>query len=492
MSRAARMRAGTVGLTVVALTLALAAAFGAACSDHGPRPNVLLIVVDTVRADRLSSYGYQRPTSTHMDRLARSGIRFANVSSTSSWTLPAHASLFTGVMPIRHGATQEHRELGSEFSTLAGLLSDAGYATVAVSGNPLVSVTTGLDRGFASFQATRQARPRDSVAAHPNIVELRDFWRRRSSGQPFFAFVNFIEAHGPYDPPEPWRSRFLANRRKARVASSLNRGGAGAYYSAAVPGDAAAFEVLSDLYDGEVAYVDALVGELMAELERAGLADDTLVIVTSDHGENLGDHGHFRHVFSLYASTVRIPLIVRLPGGGRAGEVIGQSVSLVELFPTILAATGVDAPHDQAAGRNLLEDAGLEPEPVFAEYYYPLQALGSLPDHRDAKAGVLLEGFRRRLRSVEFNGHRLVWSSSGASEIYNVEGDPGELENLAEAPEHTGRRRQLEQVLADYVVAAGDITPLPEDSGVGEGIDHAFGELDQASQRRLRELGYLR
>jgi arylsulfatase A-like enzyme len=486
MSRSDRLGAGTARVSAVAV--ALVGFIIGGCGGPG-RPNVMLIVVDTVRADRVSSYGYQRATTPYIDRLARAGIRFANASSTSSWTIPSHASLFTGVMPIQHGATQEHRKLDKGFATLAELLSEAGYETLAASGNPLVSSTTGLDRGFEHFYRTREPHPVAASSEHPNVTALRNFWRERTSERPFFAFVNFIEAHGPYDPPEPWRSRFLVERRRAQLTSTLNTGGARAYYGGAVPADSAALSGLSDLYDGEVAYVDALVGELLAELDRAALADDTLVILASDHGENIGDHGHFRHVFSLYSSTVRIPLVIRLPDGRRAGDVVTESVSLVELFPTILAAAAVAPPQEQPGGRDLLAAGRLDPQPVFAEYYYPLQALGSMSKHGRPSA---LQGFLRRLRSVEFNGLRLVWSSGGASEIYDVGVDPGELQNLAGAPEYSQHQRKLEQTLEDYVLAAGDAQPMPDELQRIDAATSPFGQLDDDAKSALHALGYLR
>ncbi|MEE8580551.1 MAG: sulfatase-like hydrolase/transferase, partial [Myxococcota bacterium] len=271
---------------------------GSACSPgRMERPNIVLIVLDTVRADRIACYGYERPTSPRIDELAARGIRFENASSTSSWTLPAHASLFTGVYPIDHGATQEHPRLEADKRTLAEILGGYGYATLAVSANPLVGSVTGLRRGFHRYTETWRgtgAAAGDDPRAHPNLRAARSLLQEKESGQPFFLFLNFMEAHSPYTPREPYRSRFLSHAESdPLVASAENRRVADFYLSPeSVP--RRELDILSDLYDAEIAEVDELVGVFVDELEALGALENTLVVITSDHGENFGDHGHFR------------------------------------------------------------------------------------------------------------------------------------------------------------------------------------------------------
>lgn len=460
------------------------------------RPNVAIIVIDTVRADRLSCYGYGRPTTPRIDELCARGVRFQNAASTSSWTLPAHASLFTGLFPISHGATQEHVRLDGGAPTLAEILGAHGYATFAASANPLVSVNTGLDRGFDAFADTwrrREGARQTDPDRHPNLLAATRFLNTLEGDRPFFLFVNYIEPHGPYTPPEPHRSRFLRPGASASlVRSALVRSAAG-YYLDPSSISAAEFAVLNDLYDGEIAQVDALVGALIDSLERAGRLENTIVFITSDHGENIGDHGHFRHVFSLYNSTVRIPLIALLPGDQRAGEVRGEPVTLVDLFATVLSQCGIQAPADYTRGRDILgELEGAAEVPLFAEYYYPLQALGLFPPRISEIRPAPLDPYLRRLRSVELGGLRLITSSDGRDELFDLSSDPVEQRNLAGDPRLAERERRLRGLLDEFVKGAGGEPPLPEQARAPDASGGVFGDLDPEALERLRELGYLR
>jgi arylsulfatase A-like enzyme len=477
-------------LRLLALPLVASLAAASCSAPPGRPPDIILVVIDTVRADRLSCYGYGRPTSPRIDALAARGVRFENAASTSSWTIPAHASLFTGTFPIRHGATQEHARLDGRPATMAEMLGARGYATVGVSANPLVGESSGLARGFDVFVETWRAR---RVAAerrdvHPNRAAAERLLDGIDRERPLFLFVNYIEAHGPYLPPEPHRSRFLsAPATPAQIASAARRTAA-AFYLDPASISPQEFRLLNDLYDGEIAHVDALVGDLVDFLERSGRLDEALLVVTSDHGENIGDHGHFRHVFSLYRSAVRIPLIALLPGGERAGQVHRGPVSLVDLFAAILSRAGVAPPSGQRGGRDIMaEDEG--DQPIFAEYYYPLQALelfapGVLEAHRE-----VLSPHLRRMRSVEHGGLRLIWSSDGLHELFDLAADPDERVDLAGDVRLAERERRLHALLDDFVERGGGRRPLPGDVRRAGG---AFGELDEEAIARLRELGYLR
>ena len=219
-------------------------------------------------------------------------------------------------------------------------------------------------------------------------------------------------------------------------------------------------------------------------LARSGRLERALLIVTSDHGEHLGEHGHLRHVFSLHDDVVRIPLIAVLPDGSRAGEVVREPVSIIDVFSSILAQAGAEPP-PRAIGRDVLSGS-FAAEPVFAEYYYPNQAFEAFgPDPMREHADALAP-FARRLRAVEQGGLRLLWGSDGRHELYEIAKDPEEGVDLTGEPRFGDRERALHETLVHFVETGGGDRPLPDAPG------DAFGELDEETAARLRELGYLR
>jgi arylsulfatase A-like enzyme len=450
--------------------------------------------MDTARVDRFSCYGYARPTTPRIDALASRGVRFTDCASTSSWTLPAHASMFTGLYPIVHQATQETLRLDDTTATIAEILGSHGYATIGVSANPLVGPKMGLDRGFAEFHETWRASRQDGAQAsgvHPNLAAVAQFLDKTAAAQPFFLFVNYIEPHAPYEPPEPFRARFLAPGTAPGLAASSTTSPA-VYYLNKTVFSPAAFRAMNELYDGEIAYVDEQVGKLIDLLDAHHRLDNTLVLITSDHGENIGDHDHYRHVFSLYNTTVKVPLIALLPGGVRAGEVRTEPVQLVDLFATMLAACGIAPPNALTEQRDILAAEARAPRPaLFAEYYYPVQALGlftpqALRDHEDA-----LRPFMRRLRAVEAEGMRLICGSDGQRELYDVVADPGETRNLlASGSDHPATAR-LTALLDEFVRRGAEIRPLPPPPDHTEAAPPITDD-DQELLRRLRSLGYIR
>ena len=490
--RARRLRhsAYSCRFAVAAAGAALSVAGLLACSTgREVPPNFLVIVMDTARASRFSAYGYERPTTPRLDAFGAKGIRFARATSTTSWTVPSHASLFTGLLPVRHGATQEHNRLEPGPQTLAELLGAAGYQTLAVSGNAMVSRRTGLVRGFDHVKESfkhKNHRRSPAVADHPNLIAVNDFIASRDPSRPFFVFVNFNEAHGPYLPPEPYHSRFVRQPTDEETVVRVARVGIADYYT--TPGILSDTELalLGDLYDGVIAYLDALVGGLLDGLERSGALDDTVVVLTADHGENIGDHGHLRHVFSLYNTTLRIPLWIRLPRDERAGEVRDEVVSLMDLFATILRLAGLEEPAAQRGGQDLLAPLDAD-RAIFGEYYYPSQALGRFSSEQLEHEQSRVQPFRRRTRSVEQHGLKLIWGSDGRHELYDLRADPAEQSNLLETPEFGPERRSLEGLLTRLGVGDEDYP--------GEGSARrlpAFEGLNPAEIEELRQLGYVR
>ncbi len=399
-------------------------------SSPSARPNLLLLLLDSVPARRLGCYGYGRPTSPGIDRLAAEGVRFAEAVSTGCMSPPAHASLFSGLHPDRHGVLIKESTLSPAVPTMAEILTRAGYRTWCISNKLDVGFETALDRGFERVVEMRRRwiRPlaglrfrlmrstmnlngrADQGASASNRKLLRWLDRERADGRPFFAFINYSDAHYPYGAPRPYRYRFtkkqfsIVKTRKLFLASLS----AEAFSEGAFPLEEDEMEALSDLFDGGVAYLDSKVAELVDGIRRRGLLESTIVVIVADHGEYLGDRGWQGHGLGLYEPVLRIPLIMRWPGRLRGGLVERRPVQISDLLPTLLALAGVE--WEGVAGLDgvtLLPLGGGEPYHQDLLAHYPGQVM-------------IRHGSMKYLRRED-----------GADELYDLSADPGESENLA-------------------------------------------------------------
>jgi arylsulfatase A-like enzyme len=323
---------------------------------QGDTPNVIVIVVDTLRADHLSSYGYERETSPFMDGLAAEGVRFENAISPSSWTQPSHASMLTGRYTYEHQA--EVHPLDDTYPTIGEVLQSQGYRTGAFSANTLFFTRRqGFGRGFLRFEDNYQT-PSDAILNSSLYGYLFDYYglrkalnyegvptRRLASdinasvidwvdagNKPFFLFINYFDAHDPYTPPEPYRSLY-GQTQGGLVNGFVER------YHPDLTDEQLQSEI--DAYDGSINYVDDQIQALFADLESRGLLENTIVIVTADHGESLGEHGLLQHSASLYRQEIHVPLIV-WGAGVPAGVVIDTPVSTTGLPSTILELIGAN------------------------------------------------------------------------------------------------------------------------------------------------------
>jgi arylsulfatase A-like enzyme len=490
--------------TTAALCLMLTAA--AIAADRLPipalrspetRPNILLIVLDTVRRDRLSAYGYSRPTTTELDAFAEDAIRYTNFYATSCWTVPSHASLFTGLYPIAHRATQERVKLDARFATLAEILRNAGYQTWGASGNPWMSPRVNLSQGFQTFIETWRSDletglPRPEERPHPANAAFERFLERSTRDRPFFAFINYMDAHTPYAPPEPYPSLFLESESDWARASEIAHIKWNEYYRGR-PYTERDLTILSNLYDAAVAYLSSEIGRLLRSTKRRGLYDDTLILITADHGEHFGENHLLGHAFGLYNTTVRIPLMIRLPGGERAGELDHRKGQLVDLFSTILNAAGVDPSAFAHRGVDLLAPRTAPArESIFSEYYYPRQVLWQFKPEELERQAEQLKPYLRRLRAIERYGHRLIWSSNGRHELYDLNADPGETRNLLDPEHHTEVADEfldlLTRELETYVPGLGSQLHFEPDSAAS----NPSAELDDETLEALRAVGYVR
>lgn len=434
---------------------------GTACSrppsEASPNrpPLVLLVTLDTTRADHLSCYGHDRKTSPNLDRLAADALVFEIAIATSSWTLPSHASLFTGKLGSVHGAGYDAsgplslasalpgpewrhyraRPLAESERTLAEILRDAGYTTGAVVAGPWLKRAFGLAQGF-DFYDDDQIDSTDGRRAD-RVTDAALRFLERSAGRPAFLFLNYYDPHGPYDAPEPFATMFLKE---------------GARLSAGVPnGD----ELLAR-YDAEVAYMDHHFGRLLDRLRQRGLYDAALIVVTADHGELLGEHGRIGHGETLTEPELRIPLILKKPEStpGR----VATPAQLTDVLPTLLDALKIGVP--KVIQGSVLPNTG---HPLVAEVD-PLQELGP--------AG--------RWRALYDGNFKFLWNSKADHQLFDLARDPREKDNLFRREGE--RARHLALGLEGYLAS---LPRPPADAG-------AARKLDEETQRALRSLGYVR
>jgi arylsulfatase A-like enzyme len=464
--------------------------------------NVVVIVLDCVRADRLGCYGYARDTSPNLDGFAAQATRFEQAVTAGVWTLPSMASMLTGLYPSQHGLNRIDQRLAPELATLPERLAAAGWRTAGFTANPHGGRGFGLDRGFQEFHelwappgaagggllgaAYRQLRPRLRQAVKRSqrltaaamrlqrrraeatggsgrrLAEAATAWLRqaRAGPRPCFALVHFMESHVPYTPPPAHARRFLDEAAR-RQAASLDHDGM-AFLAGVKPLGAEELAVLGSLYDATISYGDELLAPL---LEAAG--PDALVVVTADHGQQLGEHGLLGHFFSVYEPLARVPLVVRHPAlpPGR----IARPVQSIDLFPTILEAAGLDPGETPAVSLCQRSD----PRPVLVTEY--LQ-----PDlHRFARfRGFDPAPYDRELRALRRDGHKYIWSSDGREQLYHLAADPGELTDLAPTdPERLATFRALHHTWQS------ETTHQPH--------QQPAADLDPEVAASLRALGYL-
>ena len=413
-------------------------------------PNVLLIILDTVRALNLSAYGYARPTTPNLERLARTGVRFDRAVATAPWTLPTHASIFTGRWP--HETTADYRTpLDGTHPTVAEALRRRGYLTGGFVANPVYTGRqTGLDRGFIRYEdhrvtvgsifdsfalgrfvmaSNRLRRAADiyelpgrkpAAVVNAQFLDWLDGRARRGAApdRPFFAFLNYFDAHMPYLPPEPFASRFGQQPRRGLLARLWNDGRP---FSKQL-GYADDARALRDSYDGAIASLDHHLGELLAELERRGVLANTLLIVTSDHGEEFGEHGVMEHGNSLYFPSLHVPLLVAFPGRAPAGVTVPVTVSVRDIPATILHLVGPgDGPSFPGTSLAVRWAAGAaaSADTVLSELSYA----PNLPPEYPVSKGDM--------RSAVSGSLHLILGGDGARELYDLDRDPGERHDLS-------------------------------------------------------------
>lgn len=413
--------------------------------------SVVVIVIDTLRADRLGCYGYRRPTSPNIDAFAREAILFERARSTSGTTLPAHVSLFTGTNPSRHGVRGNFRYFhipvpsDGRMRLAAQMFGRLGYQTAAFVSSPAVAAETGLGAGFEIY---REAPSGELANAETTVDRVLD-WLPEGEHRPFFLFVHLVDPHSPYEPPEPHRSalradgvlnRFLQERAIANWRTRIG---------------------VNEAYDGEIRYTDEHVGRLLDAIRKRGLYERAAIVLTADHGEGLGQHGWLYHT-RVYEEQLAVPLIVRLPG--QAPRRVPALVSLIDVLPTLAAQLQLPLDAGERAQFEGIDVLGSQVrEYAFAE---------RVPHHQndpDTSEHFALVG-----REWKYF-HR----PGGRDQLFQIARDPFETRDLSEAQPEIAKamRAEVERILASYQGAAEVEAPAP-------------AEIPESARERLRQLGY--
>jgi arylsulfatase A-like enzyme len=456
----------------ISTTSALERAARAKLPAAEPRPNVLVLVADTLRADHVSGYGYARPTTPRIDRFASEAWTFVAAYSASSWTLPAHASLMTGRRMYEHRAGEQGRPyLDRRFATLAEVLGAAGYVSGGFVANTFwCGRQTGLDRGFIHYEdfygnvgdalartvlgrtMAYQVLPRAGLVDFPGRKRAADInarvldWIDGIGDRPFFVFANYMDVHGPYIPPPSYEGRFGA-KGPSRRANEIELGAIDG--STTVP-DAAVLRAWIDRYDESLLYLDEQIGLLLDELARRGVLDKTIVVFTSDHGENWGEHNLIYHGHSLYQEQIRIPLIVRFPARVAAGKRDARPVALEQLPSLIADLAGISgAPFP---GRSLDTDAARGIDDVAVS---EVGRRSGVPLAWPTASGGL--------RSLQTDRWQLIVKEAGPMELYDLDTDPRQLNNVAGDPRFTDVLASMQRRLAVEV-------PVPVSRTQSDGI----------------------
>lgn len=426
-------------------------------------PNILLLVMDTVRAKSLSVYGYDRPTTPNLEQFARTGVCFENAISTSPWTLPSHATMFTGRYPhelFKPGQSplDAMTPITHRYPTLAEFLSKHGYVTAGFVANVgLLSRSFGIARGFLKYEdyvPTFRLFLSSSVLIAKSLRKIFkstntefNFGRKRAveinqsflkwvsdvNGRPFFAFINYFDAHDPYVAPKPFELKFGHKRpRNLNVIHNIK------YNKIQI-------QALKDAYESCIAYLDHQIGNLLLQLRKRGLLENTIVIITSDHGEQFGEHRLMYHVNSLYQPLLHVPLMISFPKHIPAGKRVKTMVSLRNLPATILDLIGVRSENIFPGfslkrfwqNRSMSDNTT---DTLFAEVYIN----GKKPDWFSPQWPVN----KGSMQTLISEGYKFIQYGDGSEEIFNLEEDPEELNNLIASDKYQKLRIRLKNRLS--------------------------------------------
>jgi arylsulfatase A-like enzyme len=437
----------------------------------GARPrHVILLTVDTLRADAVGASPTAPSITPNIDALAADSVVFDNARSPAPWTKPAVVSMLTGLSPVVHQIMRGPTRVPDELVTLPEVMQGAGYRTGAVGENPFLHARYNFDQGFERYRMFPKMLGRSFGGrlvrylgmAYPSTADLTDMaieWIEARADHPFFLWLHYFDPHPPYSPP----AEYLTRSGPPSMGNSF--GDTSGVRAGAVNLDAAEREWVEELYMAEVRYVDDNVGRFLGFLESSGLYDDSLIIFSSDHGEEFWEHGGFEHGHSLYDEVIKVPLMVKLPGQGVTGH-RPENVTTESILPTLLDLLEIG-----------VEDAAFSA----ASLAWAWTPGGSDPMNPTVSTG--LRYFEDRIAVVFRNLKHIHWMVSGSDELYDLDQDPEETVSLArDHPELVDEAREL---LVRHEALSLQIRELLGLPTAGEGV------LDPAVLEQLRALGYI-
>ncbi len=488
------------------------------------KPNILLISIDTLRADHLSCYGYHKLTTPNIDKLASEGTIFRQNYSTGVWTPPGHASMLTGLYVSEHGVYGERR-LADDILTIATVLKENGYQTAGFVNNSQVGKLVGFDKGHDVFVEVWKESPYKNYIDRilkGGFRRFREYFGYEDMGakrtnklffnwikcierdKPFYCFLHYIEPHNPLNPPRPYKEKFLKGvkqitsnviargqspRSNLLTRSDIKKIKKVAYnplicYVEDITLTHDEIDILKALYDGEIAYTDFIIGQLISILKNNNLYDNTMIIITSDHGEHFGEYNLWSHVASLHKEILHTPLIIKYPKGVKYIKEVNEYTQLVDIFPTIMEIAGL--PKDVVwgtSGISLVYDKNNDNkyhEYVFAEWEgrvpYFIQDKVGAQDEDEGKGEDITSRFKIQMAMIQDKKYKYIWKSDGNEEIYDISNGKEEIQQIAVNKETKDR---LRSELFKRKKSIG---------GLDESMDC---HIDDEIAKNLRSLGYM-
>jgi len=473
------------------------------------KPNVLWIILDSLRADHISSYGYSRNTTPHLDRLAENGVIFTQAISPGTGSPSVHTSWLTGLYPSEHGIWGgPNIKVSPNLPLLSELMCDAGYLTAGFSTNLHFGKRYGLDRGFSSFLELQDQRKSSNLALiyrclnkmskvinhgradwgeknHSKLLaEVLVSWINQNiDAQPFFILCNFMETHVPHKPPWKFLTKFVTRedgwRNQMNLVNHLSVDAA-RYISGKSGITDDDMRLLLDLYDAEIAFIDDCIGNIMHFLEQKGLLENTLIIITADHGDFYGEHGLIMHNAFLYDELIRVPLIMKLPNVFEGGIICAKQISTLSLSRTVLEFAGVDVYQMGIRGESLssFPDVRSICPIVFSEGKSPGDLFKRIQDFNPDYGGPNVFSFKRSVRTTKY---KYIWDSERKDEFFSLQDDPKEKNNLITTnhPMKKSLRDNLDQIVGT----------LKQSSSIETNVFSP--EEEREIENRLKSLGYL-